>query len=223
MAPYRFYDANLGRWLSRDPIGEEGGINLYGYVGNSPTNLTDPLGLWYATNPATWGVGDYQGANGGWNNWSGMDASMAAAAALDGMNPFGNPLADMGAYDPCSTGMGFARGGGAVAGTALAAATGASLWNAAKLPTFSAGIITSPNLHFFYGVAQGGATTWLHVAGAAGAITTSQAAGLAGFAGVANTVTGIPIIAPAAAAAVGISATNCLTGMCGAFGRGWGF
>jgi RHS repeat-associated protein len=45
LAPYRAYDAELGRWLSRDPIGEEGGINLYGYVGNRPTILIDPLGF----------------------------------------------------------------------------------------------------------------------------------------------------------------------------------
>jgi RHS repeat-associated protein len=45
MAVRRFYDPNLGRWLSRDPIGEQGGINLYGYVANSPTVLTDPTGL----------------------------------------------------------------------------------------------------------------------------------------------------------------------------------
>ena|GEM_PF-5029804 len=44
-APYRFYDADLGKWLSRDPIAENGGINLYGYVGNNPANLIDPLGL----------------------------------------------------------------------------------------------------------------------------------------------------------------------------------
>jgi RHS repeat-associated protein len=44
LAPYRAYDAELGRWLSRDPIGEEGGINLYGYVGNRPISAVDPLG-----------------------------------------------------------------------------------------------------------------------------------------------------------------------------------
>ncbi len=43
---YRAYDAELGRWLSRDPIGEAGGINLYWYVANNPVNASDPLGLW---------------------------------------------------------------------------------------------------------------------------------------------------------------------------------
>lgn len=48
LAPYRAYDSELGRWLSRDPIGENGGINLYGYVANNPINLWDALGLiWY--------------------------------------------------------------------------------------------------------------------------------------------------------------------------------
>ena len=41
---YRFYDPNLQRWLNRDPIGEEGGLNLHQYVYNDPVNLYDPLG-----------------------------------------------------------------------------------------------------------------------------------------------------------------------------------
>jgi RHS repeat-associated protein len=45
LATYRAYDPATGRWLSRDPIGEEGGINLYGYVGGEPIGGTDSLGL----------------------------------------------------------------------------------------------------------------------------------------------------------------------------------
>jgi len=41
----REYDANTGRWLSRDAIEENGGLNLYEYVDNEPVNETDPLGL----------------------------------------------------------------------------------------------------------------------------------------------------------------------------------
>jgi RHS repeat-associated protein len=42
---YRYYDPVTGRWPSRDPIGEEGGINLYGFVGNNGVNRWDRLGL----------------------------------------------------------------------------------------------------------------------------------------------------------------------------------
>ncbi|MDD5263080.1 MAG: RHS repeat-associated core domain-containing protein [Methylacidiphilales bacterium] len=41
----RQYDPELGRWLSRDPIEEEGGINLYAYVANDPFRYRDPFGL----------------------------------------------------------------------------------------------------------------------------------------------------------------------------------
>lgn len=45
LALYRAYDPALGRWISEDPIGERGGLNLYEYVSNKPLNTTDPLGL----------------------------------------------------------------------------------------------------------------------------------------------------------------------------------
>lgn len=43
---FRAYDAQTARWLSRDPLGEEEGMNLYAYVGGDPVNGVDPLGLY---------------------------------------------------------------------------------------------------------------------------------------------------------------------------------
>ncbi len=42
---YRFYHPELGLWVSRDPIGERGGINLYGFVANNSINAVDVSGL----------------------------------------------------------------------------------------------------------------------------------------------------------------------------------
>ncbi len=42
---FRDYDAATGRWPSRDPIGEEGGENLYGFVYNVPIGWIDLFGL----------------------------------------------------------------------------------------------------------------------------------------------------------------------------------
>ena len=42
--PFRAYDPVLQRWLSRDPIGEAGGIDLYAFAGNSPLNAVDSDG-----------------------------------------------------------------------------------------------------------------------------------------------------------------------------------
>jgi RHS repeat-associated protein len=42
---YRFYAPSLSRWLSRDPIQEKGGINIYAYVENNLVNRIDPFGL----------------------------------------------------------------------------------------------------------------------------------------------------------------------------------
>jgi RHS repeat-associated protein len=42
----RFYDPQLGRFITEDPVGFAGGRNWYAYVSNDPANLTDPAGLW---------------------------------------------------------------------------------------------------------------------------------------------------------------------------------
>jgi len=48
---YRWLDPMTGRWLSLDPLGEAGGLNLYGFLGNDGVNAWDLLGLsrysWY--------------------------------------------------------------------------------------------------------------------------------------------------------------------------------
>jgi RHS repeat-associated protein len=42
---YRYHSPSLGRFISRDPKEEAGGINLFSYVRNNPPNLNDKLGL----------------------------------------------------------------------------------------------------------------------------------------------------------------------------------
>jgi hypothetical protein len=45
------YNSEIGRFLSRDPIDERGGLNLYAACGNDMVNRVDPLGLSYNGNP----------------------------------------------------------------------------------------------------------------------------------------------------------------------------
>jgi len=42
---FRDYDVYTGRWPNRDPIGENGGVNLYGFIHNNPVGRFDPFGL----------------------------------------------------------------------------------------------------------------------------------------------------------------------------------
>jgi RHS repeat-associated protein len=62
---YRWYDPVTGRWPSRDPIEEEGGINLYGFVGNDGVKAYDYLGkkrlVIYGGGPQVDGRGFYFG------------------------------------------------------------------------------------------------------------------------------------------------------------------
>ena len=54
----RYYDPNVGRFLSEDPIRFSGGIDFYSYTRNNPITFNDPFG---------WGPND-QGACGGTTN-----------------------------------------------------------------------------------------------------------------------------------------------------------
>jgi RHS repeat-associated protein len=42
---HRYYDPQMGRYITQDPIGLNGGNNLYGYVGGRPLYFIDPKGL----------------------------------------------------------------------------------------------------------------------------------------------------------------------------------
>jgi RHS repeat-associated protein len=45
LAPFRAYDANLGRWISEDPAGQFDEPNFVAYVRGNPVRFNDPLGL----------------------------------------------------------------------------------------------------------------------------------------------------------------------------------
>lgn len=97
--------SGIGRWLSKDPIGISGGVNQYQAFASNPVNARDPYGLWNLWSPGTWGVANGVGyswydslnpfheSSGLWGDDGGlMGASMGAAAALDGIIPFWDPL-----------------------------------------------------------------------------------------------------------------------------------
>ena len=89
-----FYDPNKGRWLSRDPIGERGGRNLYGFVANNPLNAFDPFGqdVIYILDPSAVGGAGHAAIligndKGGWHYFSfGPGKCM--------MNPYGGNRED---------------------------------------------------------------------------------------------------------------------------------
>ncbi len=101
--------------------------SLYTYVDNNPVNEVDPLGLWNLWNPATYGVPTGLGTSiwsslnpidpsAGWSGFSLETTSEADAAFLDGANPFGNPFANMGLYDPCDKGLQWSKSIGGLQG-----------------------------------------------------------------------------------------------------------
>jgi RHS repeat-associated protein len=58
----RYYSPQMGKFINRDPIGKNGGLNLYGFVRNNPINLVDVLGMDYIEvchDVGYWDDGDY--------------------------------------------------------------------------------------------------------------------------------------------------------------------
>ena len=67
----RYYDSGLGRFLTRDPIGYKGGVNLYGFCGNNPVNMMDPFGTTddWLDNAANFSYGAGGIISGGFTDW----------------------------------------------------------------------------------------------------------------------------------------------------------
>jgi RHS repeat-associated protein len=81
LAAYRAYGSTIGRWISRDPIAEVDGLNIYGYVQNNPINDFDPLGL-YGANEA---YGDWLNIAANGLNRGGLSGYAQAAMGIAGM------------------------------------------------------------------------------------------------------------------------------------------
>ncbi len=88
----RYYSTDMRRFISVDPIGIAGAYNLYAYGDLNPVFYIDPHGLWgvqFGENGVNIGIGH---PNLIFTSDSAMAASEGAVAALDGINPFGDPL-----------------------------------------------------------------------------------------------------------------------------------
>jgi RHS repeat-associated protein len=90
LATYRIYDSKMGRWISREPLGEGVDYNLYRYANNSPISFRDPSGLLPDDTPAYTGPVNQQ-TEAPWvaNRPGPLDALLVAGAAEVGIATVG--------------------------------------------------------------------------------------------------------------------------------------
>lgn len=125
----RYYDPGLRRFISEDPIGLAGGINLYAYAGNDPVNYTDPSGT-DCTAAEAEKVTYSQDEDGNWTETRTCPKGSGGGGATTFGRGF-NPLGGLGGNNPFGTSANFgnpnARGGcsGLCGSEAAAALTGA--------------------------------------------------------------------------------------------------
>jgi RHS repeat-associated protein len=98
---HRYYDPHQGRFINRDPIEEEGGLNLYGFCANDAINRWDVLGHHISLDGSTWD-GDYD------DTTTSMSVADAAGLGIIHWNPKSGVWEDTSAwsdFDPWDTGV----------------------------------------------------------------------------------------------------------------------
>jgi RHS repeat-associated protein len=127
----RYYHAQIGRFVSRDPIAYAGSQwNLYEYVGSSPVAYLDPFGnvrifgqefVWPWSERASWNIGDNVAAYG---NALGVAASGTATGAVSGATTGAGVGGTVGATAGFFGGAGVGAGPGFVAGATTGGTAG---------------------------------------------------------------------------------------------------
>jgi len=84
---FRYYSPQLGRFINRDPIEEEGGLNVYGFVGNNPILRYDTLGLLFSSCSVISGPAALSGSDWELSLWSPTTAGLSSpfTASIDGV------------------------------------------------------------------------------------------------------------------------------------------